>query len=114
MVRELEVSEEKKTIQLSSGAGFTGGRFTTTLNLVDPADTARELFRVFSFEDAITSSQINALATENKLLKKRVLVPNEMERLVHLLRTNPSELRSDGRPTNDDLLADRLEAMLKS
>ncbi len=114
MIRELEVNEEKKTIHVSTRPGFYGGLFDTTLKLIDPGDTAKELSGVFAFEDAITGNQINALSKEIESLKKRLLLPDEIQRLVYLLRTHSSETRFDGRPTSDDILASKLESILKS
>jgi hypothetical protein len=114
MVRELEVNEEKKTIHVSTRPGFYGGLFDTTLKLIDPKDTAKELCGVFAFEDAVTGNQINALSKEVESLKKRMLLPDEIQRLVHLLKIHPSETRLDRRPTSDDVLADKPEAMIKN
>jgi len=114
MIRELEVNEEKKTIHVSTRPGFYGGLFDTTLKLIDAGDTAKELCGVFAFEDAITATQINALSKEIESLKKRLLLPDEIQRLVYFSRIHSSEIRFDGRPSSVDVLANKLESMLKN
>src|SRR3989442_488302 len=91
MFRELKVSAQEKSIHISTGAGPFGGRFDTILFLNNPSAAAEGLCDVFTFEDAITSSQISALSKENESLKKRLLLPTEIQRLVHVLRAHPVE-----------------------
>lgn len=54
------------------------------------------------------------LLAEIETFKKRVLSPEEIERFIHLLNLSGTELKLDGKPTNDDLLIKKLEGMLKS
>jgi hypothetical protein len=98
-------TKESKPFTISLTFGPSGGVFTFTIDPADKINVEETLNEILRLAKAPLVEQIEAL-------KKRVLSDDEIQRLAHLLRTNSSETRLDGRPTSDDLLADKLEATL--
>jgi hypothetical protein len=93
------------------GIGFS---YQLSLNLDDPGDVERKIVDLVEIGQAPLRAKIQGLTKENGLLKQRVLTPDEIQHLAHLVKAYPRETRYDGRATVDDALAAKLEGMLKS
>lgn len=111
--KQVQVSADNSNVQITVGPPYGLVR-VVNIDLTDSKSIVEGIIEVLSLSDSRTSERINALTQKIESLEKRVLSEEDVLRLVNLLRAHPSEFRSDGRPTNDDLLANKLEAMLKN
>lgn len=93
--------------------GPSGAMFEFQINLNDKENVVQKITEITDLVKAPLVRQVNELKQENDALKKRALSNEEIQRLARALNTNPSEFRADGRPTQDELLAKKLEVWLK-
>jgi hypothetical protein len=107
-----EVSTLK--VEVLFGLGLSGAVSEFVLNLKDPDDVARKITSITELVKLPLVGKINELSQVNESLRKRVLSNDEIQHIAHLVKTHPTEIRHDGRETNDDLLVKKLEGMLKS
>jgi hypothetical protein len=98
---------EAKSFTISVMFGTSGGAFTFTLDPTDENNANEVLNEILRLAKAPLIAEIEAL-------KKRVLSVEEIQRFATLVKSHPNEMRFDGRPTSDDLLVAKLEAMLRT
>jgi hypothetical protein len=110
--KQVVVSEDNTNLQITVGPPY-GLVHILSIDLTNSKSIVEGMVQVLSLSEAHTNDRINALAKKVEVLEKRVPSEEDIRRLVHLLKTQSTEFRPDGRPTNDDLLANKLEAMLR-
>ena len=93
--------------------GLSGGVRQFQINLNNPDDVVQKITEITDVVKAPLLQQIGKLTQEVESLKKRTLSVEEIQRLSRALIANSSEFRADGKPTQDDLLAKRLEVWSK-
>ncbi len=99
--------KEAKPFTISLMFGTSGGVFNFTFDPTDENKANETLNEILRLAKAPLIAEIEAL-------KKHVLLAEEIQRFATLVKSHPSEMRFDGRPTSDDLLVAKLEAMLKT
>ncbi len=95
-------------------SAHTGVVRVVSIDLTDSKSIVEGVVEALSLSHALANERINALAQKIESLEKRVLSADDIHRITHLLRTQSGEFRADGSPTNDELLARKLEAMMKT
>jgi hypothetical protein len=99
--------KEAKPFTISLMFGTSGGVFNFTFDPTDENKANETLNEILRLAKA-------PLIAEIETLKKRVLSAEEIQRFAALVKSHPNETRFDGRPTSDNLLVAKLEAMLKT
>jgi hypothetical protein len=110
--KQVVVSDDQTKLQVTIGPPY-GLVHVVNIDLTDSRNIVEGIVQILSLGDAITNGRINALTEQVASLEKRLLSADDIQRIVHLLRTCSNEFRADGRPTNDDLLANKVETMSK-
>lgn len=110
--KQVVVNEDntKMTINVGQGSHILK---SISIDLTDSKSIVEGVIEALSLTQAFASERMNALAQKIESLENRVLSVDDVSRITHLLRTHSDEFRSDGRPTSDNLLVSKLEAMIK-
>ena len=111
--KQVVVSDDNTKMEITIGQVY-GLVKVVSIDLTDSKSIVEGVIKVLSLSDALTNERINALTQKIESLEKRALSADDIRRITHLLRAQSGEFRADGKPTNDDLLASKLEAMLKT
>jgi hypothetical protein len=111
--KQVVVSDDNTKMNITIGQ-YLGPVNVVNIDLTDSKSIVEGVIQVLSLSNACTNERINVLTQKIESLEKCVLSGDDIRRIIHLLRTQSEEFRADGRPTNDDLLASKLQAMLKT
>jgi hypothetical protein len=111
--KQVVVREDNTKLQITVGPPY-GLAHVVSIDLTNSKSIVEGVIQVLALSDAHMNDRISALAQKVDVLEKRVLNDDDIRRLIYLLKTQSTEFRPDGRPTNDDILASKLDAMLRN
>ena len=111
--KQVTVNDDNTKLQITVGPP-SGLVHTVNIDLTDVKNIVEGIVEVLRLSETHTNARINLLMQKLESLEKRALSDDDIRRIAHILKTQSGELRADGRPTNDTILANKLESMLKS
>jgi hypothetical protein len=111
--KQVVVNEDNTRMTINIGQDYRILK-AISVDLTDSKSIVEGVTEALSLGQALANERLNALAQKIESLEKLILSADDVRRITHLLRTQSGEFRADGKPTNDELLASKLEATMKT
>jgi len=107
----VDAARKVMTIQLGSGLGVCR---MIEIDMTDITSVVNGILTAADLNDQYIQSKISAMSQRLEALERRGLSKSDAEYLADLVRGHPNAHRADGKPTPDDELAARLDAIARA
>lgn len=111
MTDKINVTVAEKDRRITIGVGYAGYVREIGIDLTDAKSVVDGVVTAANLGDQLTQGRIAELAKRVEALEK--FSKEDLQYLARLVRMHPREFRPDGKPTSDDALADKLDALVK-